>query len=260
VLPPTRALREFKKSLRMITSSALSIVKTSKKWYDSQTWWGYTDESSPNTCETVAAPNTQSSAQPPAKRRKAEEPPSATTPTTSQQPRNISQLALYELPMALKLQVLREIDLKELASLELALNCRLSQQSNTALNDNTPWNKVVSLTRCNNLPQELKIVPSSIALNDLQSMPDILIKRAMTNIKAALTLMLAKLPTVMFQPSAEHLLIEWRYDGLRYSKGAARLEAENWLTDEAAHYLRNIVFAFKIPITRLPTIWNSVVL
>jgi hypothetical protein len=74
------------------------------------------------------------------------------------------------------------------------------------------------------------------------------------------------LGTNLFQPDINDLLVQWTSDGSRYSNGE-RLPVINhrkhpannqsFLTDEAVHCIRHIVFRFKIPITKFPGLWNS---
>ena len=78
---------------------------------------------------------------------------------------------------------------------------------------------------------------------------------------------LSKMPDSLFLPSNDELLIDWMTDGQRYTRGI-RLSAldqnigvhpeshRRWLTDEALHYIRHIIFSFSIPVTKFTSLMN----
>jgi hypothetical protein len=78
---------------------------------------------------------------------------------------------------------------------------------------------------------------------------------------------LSALASNLFQPSNNDLFIQWICHGLDYVYASGRrLDANNFsnhhqngwpfLMDEATHFIRTIVYSFKISITRFPALWN----
>jgi hypothetical protein len=117
---------------------------------------------------------------------------------------------------------------------------------------------------------EKQLTPTSIiSLLELTELLPLQASRAMTNAKSAcmslLNVMVDIVGANLFLPDNNDLLIQWMSDGRRYSNGE-RLPAINYgkhpanhqrfLTNEAVHCIRHIVFRFKIPITKFPGLWN----
>jgi hypothetical protein len=73
------------------------------------------------------------------------------------------------------------------------------------------------------------------------------------------------LPVGLFRPDESDMLHAWMTDGKRYTAGE-RLPSVNyemhsksnqlWLTDTAAHYIRHIVYCYKLAPSRFPSLMN----
>jgi hypothetical protein len=116
----------------------------------------------------------------------------------------------------------------------------------------------------------MQLIPTSISLQELTDLLQTQVARAMTSVKSTRKALMSafgdRLDTKLFQPDINDLLVQWTSDGSRYSNGE-RLPVINhrkhpannqsFLTDEAVHCIRHIVFRFKVPITKFPGLWKS---
>ena len=157
--------------------------------------------------------------------------------------------ARQALPESLKMEALRSIDIHELANIERAI----CVQNNEPISAQEYYRQ-----------KQLK-EPATITLLDLGALNQLLLGMASRRVKCARKELLGRIPGGLFLPNDNDLLINWIIDGERYSNGA-RLHANIyeihpsnerlWLTDKAASYIRHIIFCFKVPITRFPSLMN----
>ena len=152
---------------------------------------------------------------------------------------------------------LKEVSVNELAAIEHCLWLRLQLPlSQVALNESA---EILGL-------RIDQLIPTTISLLELNELGLGQASRGMVNVKIARTSMFDKFGD-LFLPNNDDLLVQWTsVDGARYSNGE-RLPAVNYgkhpandqrfLTDEAVHCIRHIVFRFKIAITKFPALWNS---
>jgi hypothetical protein len=178
---------------------------------------------------------------------------------------NPSKTISRELPSSLKTLELSKVTTIEPAAIE---HC-LSLQHHQGIPLSECSLKVSAESLGLNLEGKQQLMPSSISLSELTQLSPVLVSRAMVNVqKARTSLMTASVALLggSFLPDKNELLVKWLSDGARYSAGE-RLPAVNYLkhpdnnqrflTDEAVHCIRHIVFCFKIPITKFPGLWNS---
>jgi hypothetical protein len=154
-----------------------------------------------------------------------------------------------QLPPSLKLEALRKLlvnnELDELAAIEYAIEL-VYHKKNLTVTDVT----VIFHQAGVSLPTSFTLE----VLHDLSSVLQSIASRHMSTVRDEL---IARMPGGLFSPKKSDLLFEWLADGKRYKNGE-RLPAKNyekhpdnnqiWLTDKAAHYIRHMLFCFKLPI------------
>jgi hypothetical protein len=156
------------------------------------------------------------------------------------------------LPLSLTLNVLRECDLDELAAIEYAVHLIFSKKLSVELGTDSLQHAGVP---------KLK----SISLVDLQKVRQSLRPSVLKNLLTARRELLYGLPVGLFRPDESDMLHAWVTDGKRYTSGQ-RLHSVNyemhpksnrlWLTDKAAHYIRHIVYCYKLAPSRFSSLMN----
>jgi hypothetical protein len=170
------------------------------------------------------------------------------------------------LPCSLKALELKDTSVNELAAIE---HCLWLLQK-----EGPPLSEVELIASAESLGLRflcvMQLIPTSISLQELTDLLQTQVARAMTNVKSTRKALLSAMGDVLgtnfFHPDGNDLVVQWTSDGSRYLSGE-RLPVINhrkhpannqrFLTDEAVHCIRHIVFCFKIPITKFPGLWNS---
>eukprot|EP00978_Attheya_sp_CCMP212_P000714 scaffold1423_cov39-Attheya_sp.AAC.1 len=169
------------------------------------------------------------------------------------------------LPDSLTLKVLRNLissdNVGELAAIEFAVHLFSFTQKETRQHEKVSITVAVDSFKNAGVPK-----PISISLEDLHGLPIMLHASVVRNVGMARKELLARLPGELFCPKCSDMLHTWRTDGKRYTDGI-RLPAANyeihpksnrlWLTDKAAHFMRHIVYCFKVPLSRFPCLMNN---
>jgi hypothetical protein len=161
------------------------------------------------------------------------------------------------LPPSLTLSVLRGHlispgDLTELAAIEYAVHLIFS--------------KKLSVKLATDSFQHARVPkPKSISLEDLHEVRPTLQSSILRNVSQARQELLDPLPVGIFRPEKSDMLHAWISDGKRYTDGE-RLPSVNyemhlesnklWLMDRAAHYIRHIVYCYKLAPSRFPSLMN----
>jgi hypothetical protein len=160
-----------------------------------------------------------------------------------------------ELPTSLTLGILRDAiksDLAELAAIEYAVHLLFTKKLSI--------NVAAESFQCAGIP-----APHTISLEELHKVKPALRTSALRNVTTARQTLLDRFPVGLFRPKDSDMLHTWMSDGKRYT-GGERLPAMNyerhpksnnmWLTDKAAHYIRHIMYCFKVAPSRFPSMMN----
>jgi hypothetical protein len=186
------------------------------------------------------------------KRKRSQEDMSQEDDTTVDSTKKLCATLSPGLPLSLTLNVLREGDLDELAAIEYAVHLIFSNKLSVELATDSLQHAGV--------PK-----PKSISLEDLHKVRQSLRASVLKHLSMARRELLNGLPVGLFRPDESDMLHAWMTDGKRYTAGE-RLPSVNyemhpksnqlWLTDKAAHYIRHIVYCYKLAPSRFPSLMN----